>query len=316
MTTGGWRERDGPDGPAALMEALGSGYRNGKISLDELRQLETLWYDTIEKGSQLTSKPVERPAHLRDYSASRRNPRTKQEDVPAWVYNTKTSYYRAGDKYYKTYESAKRGAKIQARKQFNASGPTNVFIEGFKNTLSSPTGFTSRNMGHVSINSDGRITLHLANGRNGTSRNPSANSQSAQWKLVKSGSTRLYRGSNDDPRADAYYFGGEYGGTKADAQRTADTINRQQGRTGSERIVVKSASASRRSNPANIAKASANIARYVVYVGDKAAWVGKLKSKANAAATDLMDRGRAGVKIYQAKVTNAVRDGWRQAFVN
>jgi len=176
-------------------------------------------------------------------------------------------------------------------------------------------------MGHVSINSDGRITLHLANGRNGTSRNPAQGTKYIVKRFRKTGTEGGFKSlltatgwmnrHSELGNFDVYKVGPGPVSSMAATSLYGVYNSREQ-----RWLEKQNASASRRSNPANIAKASANIARYVVYVGDKAAWVGKLKSKANAAATDLMDRGRAGVKIYQAKVTNAVRDGWRQAFVN
>ena len=74
--------------------------------------------------------------------------------------------------------------------------------------------------------------------RAGSKRNPGA----WTYRLVdKAGKT--YQG---------YYFGGEYGGGKAEAQRTADIINRQQARGGSEKIRVKARAAKKRNSSASI----------------------------------------------------------------
>lgn len=74
----------------------------------------------------------------------------------------------------------------------------------------------------------------------------------------------------------------------------------------------------RRSNPSRAQIASSNAAkkRFAVYVGDTAAYIGKLKSAANKAANDLMDRGRSKVQIYEVLTTSKIKDGWRKAFVN
>ena len=82
-------------------------------------------------------------------------------------------------------------------------------------------------------------------------RRENPKSSSPVYKLVESGSRKLYR-SGDYGDGDAYYFGGRYGGDKAEAQRVANLINRQGGRTGSMRVVVAPLRAARKRNASSL----------------------------------------------------------------